>query len=270
MEKAKTDKTTTLMGVKFFFLTLFGLVAIFCEMFLIIPILSPKTALNIYKTAGLNKAALATSERIYKKNNKIENLYNLVLLADELNDSENLLKYSKIMLEREEFSAFSAAFDKYAIEHADKDKQYLVASLKSYLIGIRIEYLYKKNADLAFVEAIKSFDESDFNVFYFPKFIDCILVDKNLTNAQKAQTIANLASDSVTYKDKTIIELLQERYNANKPENLEAAELLLIEELWQTKTIEATLLEAKNDESGLAAARIEISNLSSIVAEKIK
>ena len=81
MSEGKKEANSTLVGVKFFFLTLFGLVALFCEMFLILPILSPKTAINIYKTTGLNSTAVATSERIYKKSNKISDLYNLILLS---------------------------------------------------------------------------------------------------------------------------------------------------------------------------------------------
>lgn len=267
MTDAKNEQKPTLTAVKFFCLTLFGLIAIFCEMFLVVPVLSPKTAINMYKTTGQNKTAIATSERIYKKSKKIEDLYNLVLLSDELNDKENLLKYSKLLLEHKNFATFSLAFDEYALAHTDKDKLYLVSSLKSYLMSIRIEYLYGENSEKAFMEAVQCFDENDINVFYFSKYISCILLDNSLSDVKKNELVAQTAT--ATHNDKTIVELLQQRYTDNKPADLANANLLLLEQLWQTKTIEIELLESIDD-AALEDAKEELSNLATIIAEKLK
>ena len=253
-------------SIKYFCLTILGLASIFCEILLIIPVVSPTTAVKMFKNIGLGSAAVGVAERQYKKSNKIEDLYNLVLVCDEVESGEKLLKYSSDLLKRDDFNAFEQAFNRYALEHTSKDKLYLMASLKNYLCEIRIEYEYQKSSEKAFLEAVSCFEYEDINLFYFSKYIDCIIAQSNETKAQKTLQIAQTANAIVG--GKTVLNLVKERYDNFKPTNLENAELLLLEQLWQTKKVEIILLEATND-LGLVAAQSELENISTAIEAKL-
>jgi len=270
MEKAEANffwKTAT----KFFFLTILGLASIFSVIMLAFPVLSYRAAANFYKKIGLKSAAVGVYERQYEKSNKIEDLYNLVLICDQVGNSEKLLSYSSELLARDDFASFEKAFNEYALKNSDKDKLYLVASLKNYLNEIRIAYKYNKSPEKAFLDAVACFEEDDANLFYFAKYISCIL-NQNASISTKKQMLYQAATAKTaagTINEKTVIQLVSERYTSIKPDgDLADADLLRLEQLWQTKSIEIVLLEA-TDDAGLETARTELSNLALIIEAKI-
>ena len=267
MKSSVKDRAAINSGLRLFGFTLLGLFVALCVVSLAIPVLAPARAVNFYRIAGLNAAAVSTQKRIYEKSNKIEDLYNLVLLSDEVGDKDALLEYSNQLLSRDDFNTFAAAYEEYALKNTEKDKLYLVASLKNYLMGIRIEYLYSESAEKAFAEAVKCFDVNEIAEFYFSKYVSCVLLDESLTAEQKNAKLVETASS--TYGEKTIVMLLQDRYNTWLPADLDAADILLLEQLWQTKSVEVMLLEAAEDVS-LASAKTQLEQLSNALKEKLK
>lgn len=261
------SNNTWKLALNYFSLSLLLLASVFCVAFLAFPAFAPSKAIKLYKDWGLKAAAVGTSEHKYKKSNKIEDLYNLVVLCDETQNSEKLLKYSNTLLKRSDFDEFASAFDKYALNHTSKDKLYLVASVKNYLYEIRVEYLYKQNREKAFLEAATCFEYDDINLFYFEKYVSCVLLDKTITKSQKTQILSDAAN--ALYGGKSVLLILSERYNEFKTSaNLTDLDILRLEQLFELKSIEVVLLEAA-ESPALADAKEELENISNVLEAKL-
>ena len=265
----ENSNNTWRVALKYFCLSLLLLASVFCVAFAAVPAFAPSSAIKLYKNIGLNAAAVGVGERRYSKTNKIEDLYNLVVLCDEVDNSSKLLRYSNELLERSDFDKFAKAFDAYALNHTAKDKLYLVASLKNYLQEIVIECKYNKNREDALNYAVSCFDCDEIEIFYFEKYVSCILLDRNLSSVQKTQLLSELAAESTIYKGETILWHLKERYNHFKSEvNLEDSSILRLEQLFDIKSVEVVLLRAA-ESTELASAQAELENISTILEAKL-
>ena len=270
-EKAAIERREEQMKIvksvaKTFLLSLFVLCSLFGCVVLSLPVLAPNFAIKVYSSLGYDGAALSTREMKYERTGKIEDLYNLVIEARNQKQWTVLEKYSQKLLSHDDFSSFAASYETYAAAKTNKANLYAVASLEDYAERLQVEAIYHQDRARAFEKALICFENEKTGVFYFAEYINCVMNDEKYTANKKIDTIEVIAKTEIDGKN--VLQLVSERYAKLKPENLEQADLLLIERLWEIKNVQLSLEDATFD-ANYETTKAELEELSNIIESKL-
>lgn len=260
MKQTEEQKQLTKSSLKIFFLTLVGLGLASLIVVLALPFISPKTGVAMYRTFGSEKGMIASQELVYERSGKIEDLYNLVYMADKYQDNSRILAFAPKMFNHKDYVAFAEAFDKKALETIEKDKQYAVCSLTDYLCRLQVDAKYRKKAKDVKEFAASSFEKDALKISYYEEYINCVVSNKKLSNEKKQTAIKEFAETMLG--GKTVLEMCEERFLKFMPESLQDASLLEIELLWQTENTYKTMLIAvgETDFSVVDARLLQLGN----------
>ena len=201
------SKKIILIALKTFGYTFIVIMLFICSTFY----LTPRLSLKISQVIGCKKAQESCYEKIYDKTNSISDLYNLVLIEQQLGDYKKELGYINAMLAKKEYSDFCKTLDSASLKTiTSKELIPYSCDANAYIIGQKVTCMYKMGEDLdIFVLAQTSAGElTDLSL---ATYIDVIHNDDLLTNAQKIEMINSfkmqgLIKNSVYENSETIIE----------------------------------------------------------------
>lgn len=126
-------------------ITFLAMTILLCGTIFALSIFAPSVMVKVTSDLGLKKCSVKYSERLYEKTKKDEDLVNLVFSADEADEYKVIVKYSPLLLEKENFPQ---GFDGNLRGEA----------LKNFVTGSYFEALIKvKTSDNAVIEAAEKY-----------------------------------------------------------------------------------------------------------------
>lgn len=84
-------------------ITFLAMTILFCGSIFTISMFAPSVMVKVTSDLGLKKSSVRYAEREYNKTKKDEDLTNLIFLANEAEDYKIIVKYSPVLMEKENF-----------------------------------------------------------------------------------------------------------------------------------------------------------------------
>lgn len=174
------------------FICVFGLMFYFAA---IVVGLAPNFAIKMFDYIGAEKASLACYEQIYKKEQTLSSLYNLVQKSIENKDHSKSSKYIKELQGKNDYVDFCLKVNKAVISRLDKAYIAYLADLDGYLVNQNIIAEYETNNKAAALNcAILDLDNTNVYSFGILSYIECLENDKSLSQEQVNQKIIELVN----------------------------------------------------------------------------
>ena len=226
--------------------------------FVSMSVVMPKTMSKFCDAVGLTETSYLINKRVYERSSSNENLYNVIQLAINKDEYEDVEHYIKIMVNGDHFADFASSIDEKTKQIMGEKYSVCLNSYEDYLMMHLTEALYK-NGKL--VEArMYALDSSlsNFNEMY--SFVMCIDSDEELTNKQKKNQLLLIDQYNVLAK----LDSLITQYEADeKAEDINVyGKMSLIEQqirLYEIKYIFATYIEGSGATDSILAKIQEIS-----------
>lgn len=204
VEKQNTENEETKLEinaklvVKTVLKTLLCVVSILGFVFVTMSVVSPKTMSKFCNAVGLTETSYLINKRVYERNSTNENLYNVIQLAIEKDEYEDIEHYIKLMINGDHFADFSVKIDEKTKAIMGEEYSVCLNSYEDYLMMHLTESLYKNGKIVeARMYALDS-SLSNFNEMY--SFVMCIDADDELTNKQKKNQLLLIDQYSVLTK----------------------------------------------------------------------
>ena len=177
------------------FICVFGAMFYF---FAIVVGLAPSFAIKMFDYIGAEKASLACYEQIYKKEQTLSSLYNLVQKSIENKDHKKSSKYIKELQGKNDYVDFCLKVNKAVIDSLDKAYIAYLADLDGYLVNQNIIAEYETNNKAAALNyAILDLENTNVYSFGILSYIECLENDKTLLQEQVNQKIIELVNTEV-------------------------------------------------------------------------
>ncbi|MBR3885835.1 MAG: hypothetical protein IKJ33_05215 [Clostridia bacterium] len=222
---SKEEKVDWVKGVKIALKTLVACFVVIMFSLTFIFVLFPKFSLKINNTLGLDKVKELNYQMIYKRTDKITDLYNVILFEAELGKTSKELEYIDEIIKRDDYVDFCKTMDKVSFE-SSKDKQmipYLV-NVNGYLTSRKIVCLYELDINGIETYVYRQTATGKFAEYSFATYVDLVCDDETLTDAQKREKLSFIIN-IVDTSGKTHKELLNKRIDdINNRLNIEDSE----------------------------------------------
>lgn len=202
--KAINKKTLILNSLKWFFLILVIVIAVFNFFIGAMFYISPKFDAKVFNFFGLKNAEEKCYERIFKKSDKTADLYNLVEFEKNIGDEKEELDYILMLYSRTDFNEFCDKLDTSGIYSANGKKVLYpyVADTRAYLMGQEVTCMFNlalaNKADGWFNETknkVATYLQSEnLTETTFQKFMSLLYETTALTNAEKQEIAINIKS----------------------------------------------------------------------------
>ena len=198
--------------VKTILFTMFCFLCSFCFVVICATPIAPNIVLRAFDYVGAKNATYLVYKRVYERHKTNENLYNVIQLAIERKDYEDMEQYIETMVQGDKFSNFANKVDeKTKVALGDMYSVY-ANSYESYLRGNWVLALYKNNNKLS--AKMLAIDSVEGTVTELYVYVKCIENDENLTNIQKETELKTLQTrynmvDMLTIK----LDSLQDEYS---------------------------------------------------------
>lgn len=128
--------------VKTALITLASVIATALVSFTVLTVYSPRTVANLAYSLGSERVALWYEELTFQKSDKVSDLKTLFERSAEFKNNEYLVKYSKMLIEHDEFDAVCAADDEKNYNEANGNN----IKYKNFVYGNYAVALYKTGA----------------------------------------------------------------------------------------------------------------------------
>lgn len=208
INKNVIDKKIWLNSFKMFSKILICVVFVFFFVLASLFVLSPKIDAKIFEFFGFKKAQEASLIQTYQKSEDIVDLYNLVLLEQQLGNSEKELYYINVLMAKKEYYEFCKKLDKSSIQNQEKSMYAYIGNVDGYLRNRKVKCLYAINMKQSYenrsnAPLLQVRNELKYANMYestFATFVNLVLSDETLTNVQKQETFQTL-KDVYTTED---------------------------------------------------------------------
>lgn len=198
--------------IKTMLFTSFCFLCSFCFVVICLTPIAPNVVLRAFDYVGAKSATYLVYKRVYERHKTNENLYNVIQLAIERKNYEDMEKYIEIMVQGDKFSNFANKVDeKTKIALGDMYSVY-ANSYESYLRGNWVLALYKIDNKLS--AKMLAIDSVEGTVTELYVYVKCIESDENLANIQKETELKTLQTRyNMVDMLKIKIDSLQDEYS---------------------------------------------------------
>ncbi len=189
------DKQMWLNSLKTTAKILLACVVCFFYVISILFFLAPKFDAKIFGFVGLDKAQESCYLQEFKNTNDTADLYNLILLDQELGFYENELKYINQLLDREDYGEFCKKLNESTIKVVSKELYPYSANTKGYVLNRKLKCMYQINKNdvnaglkhqiMTFVRAQLNQEETYESTF--ATYVSLVLNDETLTREQQIE-----------------------------------------------------------------------------------
>ena len=191
-EKDSTSRVSAKMIVKTIFMTIFTIACTIGFSVMAMTSVCPKVTIEVFDYCGFDDANYLVYKRVYARDATNENLYNVIQLAINRKEYEDMEKYIKLMLEGDNFSKFAKHIDGETKKALGEEYSVYVDNYEGYLRSELTLALYNNGNSLeAKMRAIDSAHDDAREMYVY---VACVASDKNLTDLQKKTELATLKS----------------------------------------------------------------------------
>ena len=157
---------------------------------LIVSALAPNFAISVFDFVGARKTSYMVYQRIYDREPTNANLYNVLQIAINNDDYQNIEYYAKLMINGDYYDEFCKDIDKATREALDEKYSIYADNYDSYVNTNLVEALYKNGkkseAKMLAIDSVYA------NVDEMYVYINCLLEDEKLTSLQLKNEIKSL------------------------------------------------------------------------------
>lgn len=195
-EKSKDEKKKNSSFGKIIFKTIFY--TLFCLAttlsFLAVSLSSvaPDLMVKAFEYVGAEDVVYTIYKRKYNRNNSNENLYNVIQMAIDRKDYQDMSEYIEIMMNGDTFAKFAKKIDEETKKALGEVYSIYANSYEAYLKSNWVLALYKSDNTLS-AKAL-ALDSIDGSVRELKVYVDCIQEDENLSDNQKKTELLTLQS----------------------------------------------------------------------------
>ena len=196
MEANFSQKSMSRFIVKTMGYTILGVLSCFTWLCMALTVFVPKTAAQYYDYLGLNQAEVFCYETEYARTQKIEDLYNVILVNLSAGNEQKALDYIQEIQQKTDYAEFSKTLDASAFAVTSIDKIAYTASVQSYFAKKQIQLTYKiESKEQAKSLAINFLTNVQMEPYFYATtaYIDCVYQDSSLTLKQVYAQLAAFA-----------------------------------------------------------------------------
>ena len=198
--------------IKTAFFTVFCFLCSFCFLIVCLTPIIPNTILQAFNYVGAKSASYLVYKRVYERHKTNENLYNVIQLAIERKNYEDMEQYIEIMVQGDKFSNFAKKVDEKTKVALGELYSVYANSYESYLRGNWVLALYKNNNKLS--AKMLAIDSVEGTVTELYVYVNCIKNDQNLTELQKEAELKTLQTRyNMVEMLKVKLDSLQDEYS---------------------------------------------------------
>ncbi len=190
--KSEPQKPKVKVGtvIKTMLFTIFCFLCSFCFVVICLTPIAPNVVLRAFDYVGAKNATYLVYKRVYERHKTNENLYNVIQLAIERKEYEDMEQYIEIMVQGDKFSNFANKVDEKNKLALGEMYSIYANSYESYLRGNWVLALYKNDNKLS--AKMLAIDSVEGTVTELYVYVKCIEGDENLTNIQKETELKTL------------------------------------------------------------------------------
>lgn len=259
MEENQMDKALMkrawINALKTFGKIMLAVVVVFNFAVLALFFISPSVSAKFFGQLGLKRAQETSYELVYKRDDSLANLYNVVLCNIENGNFEKEYSYLVVLFKSDDYAEFCKGMDS-AAEAEVKDKSLIPYYCDTNNFLLRRQVICMKNLNMSpisIMEQIKKYlGRVDERECTFACYVELILSDSSMANAEKVALLGQMQTTLFGSVDAKINSL---KLQAQSEQN-NVQKILLYYSLVQNLKGKYLCLEKLND-AGAAAVKTE-------------